>query len=97
VGLCRAFMMHPELLLLDEPFSAVDPLTRADIHQEFTAMQHAEQTSAVMVTHDMGEAVKLASHLVIVHAGRIIRRGATEEVMKSPGDPRVERLFEGVS
>lgn len=97
VGLCRAFMMHPELLLLDEPFSAVDPLTRADIHREFAAMQQAEQTSAVMVTHDMGEAVKLASYLVIVHAGRIIRQGATAEVMKSPGDPQVARLFEGVS
>jgi len=97
VGLCRAFMMHPELLLLDEPFSAVDPLTRADIHQEFTAMQRLEATSAVMVTHDMGEAVKLASYLVIVHAGRILREGRTAEVMQNPGDPRVTRLFEGLA
>ena len=97
VGLCRAFMMRPDLLLLDEPFSAVDPLTRADIHQEFTSMQRLEATSAVMVTHDMGEAVKLASYLVIVHAGRIVRKGQTAAVTQNPGDPRVARLFEGLA
>ena len=97
VGLCRAFMMRPDLLLLDEPFSAVDPLTRADIHREFASMQRLEATSAVMVTHDMGEAVKLASYLVIVHAGRIVRKGQTATVTQNPGDPRVARLFEGLA
>ena len=64
VGLCRALMLDPPLMLLDEPFSALDPLTKTGIHDEFVRIQSLGQRSILLVTHDMGEAMKLAQHLV---------------------------------
>lgn len=72
VGLCRAMMLRPEILLLDEPFAAIDPITRADIQQQLLALHRAEPTTAVLVTHDMREALCLADHIVIMASGKII-------------------------
>jgi osmoprotectant transport system ATP-binding protein len=66
VGLCRALFLHPGLLLLDEPFAAVDPLTRRDIHQRLLALQAHEPVTTVLVTHDMAEALRLAEEVVIL-------------------------------
>jgi len=71
VGLCRAMMLRPEILLLDEPFAAIDPITRADIHQQLLEVHAAEPTTVVLVTHDMREAMRLAEHLVIMDEGRV--------------------------
>ena len=71
IGLCRALMLKPRLLLLDEPFSAVDPITRVGIYEQFQRVQRNEGVSTLLVTHDMREAVRLASYLVIVRAGRL--------------------------
>jgi osmoprotectant transport system ATP-binding protein len=73
VGLCRAMMLRPEILLLDEPFAAIDPITRLDIHRQLLFMHRAEPTTAVLITHDMGEAMRLADHIVIMDEGRICR------------------------
>ena len=75
VSLCRAMMLNPSLLLLDEPFSALDPITRESIHQEFLRLQQAESRSILLVTHDMAEAIKLAQYLVILRSGEIYRQG----------------------
>jgi len=64
--LCRALFLHPGLLLLDEPFAAVDPLTRRDIHQRLLALQAHEPVTTVLVTHDMAEALRLAEEVVIL-------------------------------
>ena len=85
-GLCRAMMLQPRLLLLDEPFSGVDPITRQGIHREFLHLQKTEPTSVALVTHDLREARKLAQHLVIIRAGRIVQTGPTDEVIASPAD-----------
>lgn len=66
VGLCRALFLHPGLLLLDEPFAAVDPLTRRDIHQRLLALHAHEPVTTVLVTHDMAEALRLAETIVIL-------------------------------
>jgi osmoprotectant transport system ATP-binding protein len=71
VGLCRAMMLRPEILLLDEPFAAIDPITRRDIHRQLIALHRAEPTTAVLVTHDMREAMRLADHIVVMSEGRI--------------------------
>ena len=92
VGLCRALMLKPGLLLLDEPFSAVDPITRVGIYERFEHVQRHEGVSTVLVTHDMREAVHLGDRLVILKAGRVVRSGATDEVVKAPGDAYVEQL-----
>jgi osmoprotectant transport system ATP-binding protein len=64
-------MLRPEILLLDEPFAAIDPITRADIHQQLLEVHAAEPTTVVLVTHDMREAMRLAEHLVIMDEGRV--------------------------
>ena len=94
VSLCRAMMLNPELLLLDEPFSALDPITRRSIHDEFLRLQAAEARSVVIVTHDMAEAVKLAQYLVILRDGRVAQEGAVDDVRGAPADAYVAGLFE---
>ncbi|MYE50949.1 MAG: ATP-binding cassette domain-containing protein [Gammaproteobacteria bacterium] len=92
VGLCRALMLKPGLLLLDEPFSAVDPITRVGIYERFEFVQRHEGVSTVLVTHDMREAVHLGDRLVILRAGQVVRSGTTDEVVNAPGDAYVEQL-----
>lgn len=94
VGLCRAMMLEPPLLLLDEPFSGVDPMTRARIHEEFRRLQNDEPRTVVLVTHDLREARRLGDRLVILHAGRIVQHGETETVLSNPADAQVRALFE---
>ena len=89
VGLCRAMMLRPEILLLDEPFAAIDPITRVDIHRQLIALHKAEPTTAVLVTHDMREAMRLADHIVVMRAGRISCSKSTAQLQQdNPGiDP----------
>jgi osmoprotectant transport system ATP-binding protein len=92
LGLCRALMLEPRLLLLDEPFSAVDPITRVDIYATFEQVQAQEGVSALLVTHDMREAVRLAGYLVILRHGRVLQAGPTESVIAAPADEYVSSL-----
>ena len=93
VSLCRAMMLNPPILLLDEPFSALDPLTRESIHAEFLTLQKAESRAIVLVTHDMEEALKLAENLVIIKEGEVLQSGSIEEIKENPKNEYVERLF----
>lgn len=93
VGLCRSMMLKPPLLLLDEPFSAVDPITRIGIHKHFMRLQTAEPVSVLLVTHDMQEAEKLSQYLVILQGGRVVQAGRTAEVLEAPADDFVASLF----
>ena len=94
VGLCRALMLKPGLLLLDEPFSAVDPITRMELYEQFIHAQRHEGVSALLVTHDMREAVKLAQHLVILGSGGVLQAGETSGVLAAPKPGYVARLIE---
>ena len=94
IGLCRALMLKPGLLLLDEPFSAVDPITRIGIYERFERIQRQEDVSTLLVTHDLREAVRLSDRLVVLRGGRVLRSGATSAVVREPGDPHVRRLME---
>ncbi len=93
VGLCRALMLKPGLLLLDEPFSAVDPITRMELYEQFIHAQRHEGVSALLVTHDMREAVKLAQHLVIVGSGEVLQAGETSAILAAPRPGYVARLM----
>lgn len=95
VSLCRAMMLNPPLMLLDEPFSALDPITRKTIHQEFIRLQLAESRSIILVTHDMAEAVKLAQYLVILKEGEVVQHGEIDQVRQAPEDDYVIQLFAG--
>ena len=92
-GICRAMMEEPPLLLLDEPFSGADPLTRKGIHESFLALRTAEPATCVMVTHDLAEAATLAQHLVIMRDGRVVQAGPMASVFEHPADDFVARLL----
>ena len=92
VGLCRAMMLSPPLLLLDEPFSALDPLTRDDLQAHFERLAAAEPVTVILVTHDRREALRLAQHLVILEAGRVVQAGDRQAVQAAPASPLVAEL-----
>jgi osmoprotectant transport system ATP-binding protein len=93
VGLCRAMMLRPEILLLDEPFAAIDPITRLDIHRQLLELHRAEPTTAVLVTHDMREAMRLADHIIVMDHGRVICSKSTAALRHdSPGQDPDELL-----
>lgn len=93
VSLCRAMMLNPSLLLLDEPFSALDPLTKDYIHEEFLYLQKAESRAILLVTHDMAEAVKLADNIVILKNGQVVQSGAVDTILNAPADEYVAGLI----
>jgi osmoprotectant transport system ATP-binding protein len=93
VSLCRAMMLNPPLMLLDEPFSALDPITRRSIHGEFDRLQKAERRTVILVTHDMSEAAKLADDLVILRNGEIIQQGSLDNISDQPADDYVSSLL----
>lgn len=93
VGLCRAMMLRPEILLLDEPFAAIDPITRLDIHRQLLALHEAEPTTAVLVTHDMREAMRLADQIIVMEHGRVTCSKTTAALQQDfPGQDPDELL-----
>jgi ABC-type sulfate/molybdate transport systems ATPase subunit len=92
VALGRALAPHPDLLLLDEPFSALDAPTRETLVEEFFALREAIDVPTILVTHDIGEAYALAEHLVVMGNGRVLQSGPKDEVFYHPGTPDVARL-----
>ena len=93
VGLCRAMMLDPPLLLLDEPFSSLDLITRESIYDEMLQLENSTAKSILLVTHDISEAVKLAQHLVILKQGQVIQQGNLQEIQTNPADDYVRQLF----
>jgi osmoprotectant transport system ATP-binding protein len=94
VGLCRAMMLNPPIFLLDEPFGALDPVTRNEIHREFLHLQSSEARTIVLVTHDLREAVKLAQRLVVLEGGVVVQHGTGEEILRSPATGFVRSFFQ---
>ena len=95
-GLCRAMMLRPELLLLDEPFSGLDAMTRQGIHKRFLALQRREPVSSVLVTHDPQEAINLADYMIVMRTGRLLQHGTVPEVIEHPADDYVDKLCTGL-
>jgi len=93
IGLCRAMMLRPEVLLLDEPFAAIDPVTRLDIHGQLMELHVNEPTTTVLVTHDMAEALRLADLIVIMDAGRIVHSTNRDALLSEPDSTEPERLL----
>jgi osmoprotectant transport system ATP-binding protein len=94
VGLCRAMFPEPGVLLLDEPFGALDPVTRREIHEEFRALRAAEPVTVLLVTHDLGEALELGDLLIVLNAGRVAQVGAPRAVLDAPADEFVRDFLE---
>ena len=89
VGIARSLAVGPELWFLDEPFSALDPLIRREMQNEFIRLQGLLKKTIVFITHDFDEAVRLADRIAIMRDGRIIQVGTAEELIVSPADDYV--------
>ena len=96
VGVARALAADPPVLLMDEPFGALDPVTRRQLQDEFRRIQSRLRKTVLMVTHDMGEAIALADRIGVLDAGRLIWCGPAEDILQSD-DPRVRALVEAAT
>lgn len=97
VGIARALVAEPDLLLLDEPFSALDALTRARLHTEFLGLIGARPMSTVLVTHDVNEAVLLSDHILRLDSGRFTRRHDVDRPRpRRRGDPVLAALAQSI-
>jgi osmoprotectant transport system ATP-binding protein len=83
VGLARALAVEPPMLLLDEPFGALDPVTRRELQDEFVRLRRTRGTTALFVTHDLGEAVRVADRLALLAGGRIAAQGSLDDLRRS--------------
>jgi osmoprotectant transport system ATP-binding protein len=92
VSLMRALMLDPDVLLLDEPLGALDPVTRAELQDELRALFRSMRKAVVLVTHDLGEAAYLTGQLVLMKDGRVLQRGPLAELTRAPADPYVTRF-----
>jgi osmoprotectant transport system ATP-binding protein len=93
VGVARALAADPDVLLMDEPFGALDPITRAELHEEFRRIQARVRKTIVMVTHDMREALALADRIAVIDEGKLVACDRPEAVLCAV-DPRVRRLVD---
>ncbi|MBR9824894.1 MAG: ATP-binding cassette domain-containing protein [Alphaproteobacteria bacterium] len=94
VGFARALAGKPDLVLLDEAFSALDALTRDALQQDFMRLQSELGFSAVMVTHDMAEALIMADEIAVMRDGLIVQRGTPKDLLTAPADDYVAHLLE---
>ncbi|WP_135612175.1 glycine betaine/L-proline ABC transporter ATP-binding protein [Methanococcoides sp. AM1] len=96
VGLARALANDPDILLMDEAFSALDPLIRSEMQDELLALEDKMQKTIVFVSHDLDEALKLGDRIMIMNDGNIAQIGTAEEILTEPADDYVSRFVAGV-
>jgi osmoprotectant transport system ATP-binding protein len=93
VGFARALAARPRVMLLDEPFGALDPVIRDELREEFTQVRRQLGLTAVLVTHDMTEALLAADRIAVMNAGRLVQIGTPRELLHSPADDFVAALM----
>ncbi|MER7056109.1 glycine betaine/L-proline ABC transporter ATP-binding protein [Streptomyces sp. NPDC000351] len=96
VGLARALAVDPEVLLFDEPFSALDPMIRRDMQEEVVRLHREEGRTMVFITHDLQEALKLGDRIALMRDGRVVQLGTPEEIVGSPADDYVREFVRDV-
>jgi glycine betaine/proline transport system ATP-binding protein len=96
VGLARAMAVDPEILIFDEPFSALDPLIRREMQDELLRLQSEMRKTMVFITHDFLEAIKMGDHIAIMKDGRVSQIGTPEEIVANPVDQYVRDFTEDV-
>lgn len=96
VGLARALAVDPDILLMDEPFSALDPLIRRDMQNELLRLQDQMQKTIVFITHDLDEAIKLGDRIAVMKDGEIRQIGTAEEILREPADDYVAEFVQDI-
>jgi osmoprotectant transport system ATP-binding protein len=94
VGLARALAVDPAAMLLDEPFGAIDAITRSKLQDELIAIHGKHKRTYLFVTHDVSEAFKLGDRVLVMHEGRAIRFDTPEAIERDPGDGFARELLE---
>ena len=97
VGLARALAADPEFLLMDEPFSALDPLIRRQLQSEFIKLSKQMKKTTVFITHDLDEAVRVGHRIAIMRDGEVVQIGTPEEIVVNPSDEYVADFVKGIS
>jgi osmoprotectant transport system ATP-binding protein len=93
VSVARALALDPAIVLMDEPFGALDPITRAALQEEFLALRRTVAKTIVIVTHDVDEAFRLGDRVALLDAGRLVQAGTPDELRQSPRSEYVERFL----
>jgi len=96
VGLARALAIEPDILLMDEAFSALDPLIRGDMQNELIALQNRMKKTILFITHDLDEALKLGNRVVLMKDGQVVQVGTPSEIIMAPANDYVKRFVENV-
>jgi len=96
VGLARALAVNPSVMLMDEAFSALDPLIRSEMQDELLRLQAEHSRTIVFISHDLDEAMRLGDRIAVMEDGRIVQVGTPDEILKSPTDDYVRAFFRGV-
>jgi glycine betaine/proline transport system ATP-binding protein len=97
VGLARAMAADPQILLMDEPFSALDPLIRRQLQKQFLDLAKVVRKTTVFITHDLDEAIHLGDHIAIMKDGRFVQVGTPEDIVTAPADDYVADFVSGIS
>ena len=97
VGLARALATNPQILLMDEAFSALDPLIRSDMQNQLVDLQSQLKKTIVFITHDLDESLKLGDHIGILNAGRLVQVGRPEDIILNPADDYVKAFVKDVN
>ncbi|MDQ2087574.1 glycine betaine/L-proline ABC transporter ATP-binding protein [Herbivorax sp. ANBcel31] len=96
VGLARALAIDPDILLMDEAFSALDPLIRREMQDELIDLQSRMKKTIIFITHDLDEAIKLGDRIILMKDGMVVQEGTSEEILTNPSDQYVEKFIEHV-
>ena len=94
VGVARALAAEPDVVLMDEPFGALDPITRAELQEEFKRIQKELNLTVIMVTHDMTEALLMADRIAVMKEGKLLQIGTPTELLNEPAHAYVSELVE---
>ena len=94
IGLARALVLDPEIMLLDEPFGAIDAITRLNLQNELLRIHGGLKKTFLLVTHDINEAFKLGNRVMIMNAGRLLQFDTPKNIVKHPADPFVQSLID---
>jgi glycine betaine/proline transport system ATP-binding protein len=96
VGLARGLAVDPDILLMDEAFSALDPLIRSEMQDELLKLQAKAKRTIVFISHDLDEAIRIGDRIAIMEGGRVVQVGTPEEILQNPADDYVRAFFRGV-